>query len=127
MTETDWQYYRESKRQNAELRHFQDEAQRTIDPLELQQWAVTQLNTHSNRYWFRMDELPDYLKLADGPVGTSIWHHGETNKWIELTWGSERKHFGILAGDTNYVRDETIHERLTAWKPGMYFYCETGI
>jgi hypothetical protein len=126
MTQEDWRIRRETKQHNEELRRFEEEARRTVDPVKFQEWTVAQLNTHSNRYLFPNEDLPAYLKLASGPIQAIILSN-RTNRWVDLSWGTERRHFGIVVGDTNFVRKDTIHERLTPWKAGMYFYDETGI
>ena len=104
----------------AKVQQFQKEIRRTIDPIKLQDWALPQINSHTNGYSFSLEELPDYVKIANGPTRAFISADPDGNKLLYLAWGKGFGQRGIIVGDANYIRNPWIHEILSLWKPGVY-------
>jgi len=108
---------------NLELR-----AQRELDPIKLQQWAVHILPNLKSAKDPTLDEerLPNEIKTfaGDAPVTSCLagWD-GAPGDAILIMWGASPGHIGFIIGDPQFqLTSEQAGYPVRQWIPGVYCF-----
>jgi hypothetical protein len=113
-------------RYKIELRYFAEDAKKTINATDLQNWAVEFLKTNS-----------DYGLLNDGLIpsnmiplnvrnlnsqGAPLEFASVDKDNICLTWGGGFGHWGICVGSQTFKLHNFSNSYNIKWQPGIYFF-----
>jgi hypothetical protein len=107
---------------------FFDDARKSVDPAELQRWAVTMLQSippadSSVAIDISANQVPANIRNFRGFPLKDHWIH---NGAVYLGWGGGFGHFGFCIGPPTYQPvpepDNPHNFSYVEWKPGIYFW-----
>lgn len=102
---------------------FQQGMKLLVNPKELQNWAVSMLQTNNLYYEIPRNQWPSFLNVTDGP--SEVWIAGWTTvkeNAVVVAWGNGFGHTGLIVGTTNFVITEAdLGRPVIQWIPGVYF------
>ena len=111
---------------------FAEDVKKTVDPIVLQQWAVTTLqNTNlSASFFLPTNSIPvKILNLSSqgSPFEVANCDYSTiTNQGcVWLTWGGGFGPWGIRVGSSSFKVIPDNRNYYIEWKPGIYFFHET--
>ena len=99
----------------------------TVDPVQLQQWAVSNIQHYRSGDEISSNALPAAIRrLYSGgpPTALVLQPNDKGQRSIMVTWGDGFGHRGLTVGDSNYVEPETRSAYVTRWIPGVFIWAE---
>jgi hypothetical protein len=111
-----------------DFQKFQKNAKQTIDPLKLQEWAVSVAAQHDNGYEMQKQDVPFWIRKAEleefTPTVFVSLRSKEEGKTVYVTWGGGFGHWGLTVGDKNFIihDDKSNRAHYVPWIPGVYFF-----
>ena len=104
-------------------RSFFKQAQRTTTSLQIQEWALTEIE-HARTERTELGHPPSFLNMPDdGPPNYVYVERGEGPPYLVAQWGGGFGHWGLLVGDESleYPIDDYFYIH---WAPGVYVWHE---
>jgi hypothetical protein len=108
-----------------------DDTRKTIDPVEIQRWAVAMLQqypqTDSSVVKIPPDKIPAYVQ---NPKGYDLKDHYVQAGAVYLGWGGGLGHFGLCVGPPTFKTalepdpDNPYGTSYIEWQPGIYFWIQ---
>jgi hypothetical protein len=109
-----------------DFREFQKQAKKSLNPNELQNWAVPIIAQHDKGYRIPNEELPSSVRKigqAGNVVGLVSEWAGTKPKVLIIYWGGGFGTWGLIVGERNYAGPrEDSNSRVVPWSPGVYFF-----
>ena len=109
------------------LSGFADEVKKTINPQELQHWAVTTLDkTTSHSFDIQPQDMPASLRTLKSrnlSMEMAYYEVGQSSKesYLVFMWGGGFGHWGIDVGAPDFEQPDDGNTYLK-WIPGVYFW-----
>jgi len=98
--------------------------QKSVDPNEVQQWAVGMIQTNASGRRLAINELPDTLKKTQPSIAELIIGNSESNSSVVVIWGGGFGHWGLAAGNTNYQLNNLAVAYSNKWVDGLYIFAD---
>jgi hypothetical protein len=117
-----------------DMNDLAEDAKKVVNPLELQQWAVTILHeTQQTNTEFQIpaDKVPANIRSLTSdevPFGDAEYEGKgilAPDPCIMLYWGGPMGHWGLCVGSQTFKIQSMLNADYIEWKPGVYFWCET--
>jgi hypothetical protein len=115
-----------------------EDAEKSVDPVELQRWAITilaELQQTNSDFEIEIpgDKVPasiQNLESSDMLFPDVTCDSAESvaikDRTVWVTWGGPMGHWGIRVGSPTFkVTPTNDYNYYIEWKPGVYFWCET--
>jgi hypothetical protein len=99
-------------------------AKKTIDPEELRQWALQEIESHSSTNGaISNSEIPAKVKnLYDySPEACVVPKTEDHETCVMIMWGGGFFSWGFDIGPTNYVASTNFDYMPFIWRPGIYY------
>jgi hypothetical protein len=99
-------------------------AEKTIDPEELRQWALQEIESHSSTNGFILNsEIPDKIRnLYDYTPSAGVVSKTEDHEaCVMVMWGGGFFSWGFDIGPTNYAASTNFDYTPFIWRPGIYY------
>jgi hypothetical protein len=108
------------------FQQFQRQVKESVDPMKLQDWAISNIKQFQNSHQIPNSELPSNIKQIGIPGNVqgfiNTWGGINTNVVI-LTWGGGFGSWGLIVGAQDYVGpQEDANDYIVPWISGVYFY-----
>lgn len=108
-----------------DFRQFQSEAMHLIDPLKLQEWAISVAEKHELYYQVATEDLPVRIKNFHPqacPTAFVVEGDAPERKLLMIVWGGRIKHQGLIIGDKDYKGIPAGGPQMIMWTAGVYFW-----
>jgi hypothetical protein len=113
-------------RAKIQLKHFAENAKKTINPTDLQNWAVEFLRTNSDSGLLNYEQIPSNMIPLNvrnlNSQGAPLECASGDKDHISLTWGGGFGHWGICVGSQTFKLHNTSNSYLIKWQPWIYFF-----
>jgi hypothetical protein len=110
------------------LPKFAEDVKKTVNPTDLQNWALKTLHAHStdsNAWEMAKEEIPASIRNLNSQGSPFQWANLDSpanNIW--LVWGGGFGHWGIRVGSQTFKPDFSDGNYYIEWQPGIYFWHE---
>ena len=108
-----------------DFQQFQSEAKHFIDPLKLQEWAISIAEKHETYYQVPTEDLPVRIKNFHSeafPTAFVIEGDAPGKRLLMIMWGGRIKHQGLIVGDKDYKGIPAGGPQMIMWTAGVYFW-----
>ena len=113
-------------RAKTQLKLFAEDAKMTINPTDLQNWAVEFLKTNSDSGLLNCELIPSNMIPLNvrnlNSQGAPLEFASGDKDNICLTWGGGFGHWVICVGSQTFKLHNTWNSCYIKWQPGIYFF-----